>query len=150
MIELLADALMRPRFDAQEFANYRDREIEFIKSAKDSDPSQLVGIYGRAALFGSHPYGRPQAAASARSPPSRKGDVVSYPRRNFGADRATLVFAGDLDPKWMKQALTPRSAAGRKRRRRGALKPRRASPAARRARRFAGSVQTYFWLATSA
>src|SRR4051812_13361798 len=54
MIELLADALMRPRFDAEEFASYRDREIEFIKSAKDSDPSQIIGIYGRAALFGTH------------------------------------------------------------------------------------------------
>ena len=42
MIELLSDALMRPRFDAEEFAKYRDREIEFIKSAKDSDPSQLL------------------------------------------------------------------------------------------------------------
>ena len=42
MIELIADALMRPTFDAQEFAAYRDREIEFIKSAKDSDPSQIV------------------------------------------------------------------------------------------------------------
>src|SRR6187397_3241954 len=58
MIELLADALMHPHFDAAEFANYRDREIEFIKSAKDSDPSQLVGLYGRAVLFGQHPFGR--------------------------------------------------------------------------------------------
>src|SRR6185295_6207373 len=36
LIELLSDALIRPRFDADEFAKYRDREIEFIKSAKDS------------------------------------------------------------------------------------------------------------------
>ena len=32
--------------------------------------------------------------------------MVSYHAANFGADRATLVFAGDLDAKWMKQALT--------------------------------------------
>ncbi len=106
MIELLADALMRPRFDADEFAKYRDREIEFIKSAKDSDPSQLLPEYGRAMLFGSHPYGRPQGGSERSLAAITQSDVVSYHAAHFGADRATLVFAGDLDPKWMKQALT--------------------------------------------
>ena len=51
MIELLSDALMRPRFEAEEFAKYRDREIEFIKSAKDSDPSRSAArLRSRAAV----------------------------------------------------------------------------------------------------
>src|SRR4051812_35078051 len=106
MIELLADALMRPHLDAQEFANYRDREIEFIKSAKDSDPSHIIGIYGRAALFGPHPYGRPQGGSERSLASITQRDVVAYHAANFGADRTTLVFAGDFDPKLMKQALT--------------------------------------------
>ena len=35
-----------------------------------------------------------------------QADVVSYHASRVGADKATLVFAGDFDPKWMKQALT--------------------------------------------
>jgi predicted Zn-dependent peptidase len=148
MIELLADALMRPRFDAQEFSNYRDREIEFIKSAKDSDPSQIIGIYGRAALFGAHPYGRPQGGSERSLAAIRQSDVVSYHAANFGADRATLVFAGDLDPKWMKQALT--AAFG------GWAKAKSTVPELKPAPRISGrrvllidapgSAQTYFWL----
>lgn len=148
MIELLADALMRPRFDAQEFSNYRDREIEFIKSAKDSDPSQIIGIYGRAALFGAHPYGRPQGGSERSLAAITQSDVVGYHTANFGADRATLVFAGDLDPKWMKQALT--TAFG------GWAKAKSTLPDLKPAARVSGrrvllidapgSVQTYFWL----
>jgi len=148
MIELLADALMRPHFDADEFTNYRDREIEFIKSAKDSDPSQIIGIYGRAALFGAHPYGRPQGGSERTLAAITQSDVVSYHAANFGADRATLVFAGDLDPKWMKQALTTAFGSW------GSAKS--AAPALAPAARVSGrrvvlvdspgAVQTYFWL----
>jgi len=148
MIELVADALMRPHFDAQEFESYRNREIEFIKSAKDSDPSQLVGIYGRAALFGSHPYGRPQGGSERSLAAITQSDVATYHAGNFGADRATLVFAGDLDAKWMKQALT--SAFGGWAKAKAPLAT--LKPAPRVTGRHVvlidspGSVQTYFWM----
>ena len=148
MIELLGDALMRPRFDAEEFAKYRDREIEFIKSAKDSDPSQLLPEYGRALLFGAHPYGRPQGGSERSLASITQADVAGYHAANFGADKATLVFAGDLDPKWMKQALT--KAFG------GWAKSKSTLPRLESAPRATGrrvllidapdSVQTYFWL----
>jgi predicted Zn-dependent peptidase len=148
MIEVLSDALMRPHFAADEFANYRDREIEFIKSAKDSDVSQVIGIYGRAALFGAHPYGRPQGGSERSLATLTRDDVMNYHATNFGAERATLVFAGDLDPKWMREALT--AAFG------GWAKSKAAPPALKAAPRVTGrrvllvdspgSVQTYFWL----
>jgi zinc protease len=148
MIELLSDALMHPRFESDEFLNYRDREIEFIKSAKDSDASQIIGIYGRAALFGAHPYGRPQGGSERTLATLTRADVVSYHAAHFGADRATLVFAGDLDPKWMREALT--AAFG------GWAKAKAAPAVLEPARRVTGrrvllvdspeSVQTYFWL----
>jgi zinc protease len=148
MIELLADALMHPHFDAQEFASYRDREIEFIKSAKDSDPSQIIGIYGRAALFGAHPYGRPQGGSERSLATITQADVVGYHAANFGADRTTLVFAGDLDPKGMKQALTAAFGSWAK-----AKAPVPVSkPAPRVTGRHVvlvdspGAAQTYFWL----
>jgi zinc protease len=149
MIELVADALMRPKFETAEFASFRDRQIEFIKSAKDSDPSQIVAIYGRAALFGAHPYGRPQSGSERSLASITRDDVASYHAQHFGADRAALVFAGDLDPRWMKQALTAAFGAW--------TKAKSAPPALERAPRVSGrrvllvdspgAVQTYFWIA---
>jgi predicted Zn-dependent peptidase len=148
MIELLADALMRPRFDAQEFETYRAREIELIKSAKDSDPSQIVGVYGRAALFGAHPFGRPQGGSERSLASITLADVKAYHAQNFGANNATLVFAGDLDAAPMKQALT--AAFGKWAR--AAAPARKLEVAPRVAERRVwlidspGSAQTYFWL----
>jgi predicted Zn-dependent peptidase len=148
MIELLADALMRPRFDAREFESYRAREIEFIKSAKDSDPSQIINIYGRAALFGTHPFGRPQGGSERSLAAISLADVQGYHAQNFGADKATLVFAGDLDSAWMKQSITAAFGKWAK-----APAPARKLDAAPRVtgRRVwlidsPGSVQTYFWV----
>lgn len=148
MIELLSDALMRPHFDAAEFDSFRNRQIEFIKSSKDSDPSALVGIYGRALLFGAHPYGQPKGGSERSLAAITQGDVVQFHALNFGADRTTLVFAGDLDPKWMKQALTTAFSGWAK----AKSTPLVLKPAARATGRRVllvdspGAVQTYFWL----
>jgi zinc protease len=148
MIELLSDALMRPHLDAAEFDSYRNREIEFIKSAKDSDPSQLVSIYGRAALFGTHPYGRPQGGSERSLAAITQADVVRYHAANFAADRTTLVFAGDLDPKWMRQALTTAFSSWAK----STSSLAKLTPAPRVTGRRVllvdspGAVQTYFWM----
>lgn len=148
MIELVADALLRPRFDAVEFAAFRDREIELIKSAKDSDPSQIINVYGRAALFGPHAYGRPQGGSERSLATITREDVVAYHAERFGANNAALVFAGDLDPRWMKQALTQAFAGWAK-----ATAPAPAlAPAPRVSGRRVllidapGAAQTYFWM----
>lgn len=149
MIELLADALMRPRFDAEEFAKFRDRDIEFIKAAKDSDPSRLLAVYGRAMLFGKHPYGRPQGGSERSLAAITREDVTAYHAAHFGADRAALVFAGDIDARWLKQALTAAFGSWGK-----AKAPKiELTPAPRVTGRQVllvdspGAVQTYFWLA---
>jgi zinc protease len=148
MIELLSDALMRPRLDAEEFGNYRDREIEFIKSAKDSDVSQIIGIYGRAALFGAHPYGSPQGGSERTLAAIAQSDVAAFHAANFGADRTTLVFAGDMDAKWMRQALT--AAFGSWAKAKGPVPALKPAPAVKGRRVLLvdspDSVQTYFWL----
>ncbi len=148
MIELVADALMRPRFDAAEVAAFRDREIELIKSAKDSDPSQIINVYGRAALFGKHAYGRPQSGSERSLATITREDVVAYHAAHFGANNAALVFAGDLDAKWMRQALTKAFGGWAKA---SATAPTLAGAPRVSGRRVVlidapGAAQTYFWL----
>jgi zinc protease len=149
MVDLVADALMRPRLEATEFATLRDREIEFIKSAKDSDPSQLTQVYGRRALFGEHVYGRPQGGSERSLASLTHADVAGYHAANFGADRTTLVFAGDLDAKWMRQALTKAFAGWGKAT--STLTKLTSAPRITGRRVLLvdspGSVQTYFWIA---
>jgi zinc protease len=148
MIELLADALQRPRFERAEFDKLRARQIEFIKAAKDSDPSELIGTYGRAWLFGAHPYGRPVAGSEASLAAIAHDDVVAYARANFGADRLAIIIAGDVDPAWARRAVT--RAFGSWSKAREPL-PKLAPAQKVAARRVLlvdspGSVQSYFWI----
>jgi zinc protease len=97
LISLLADALLRPRFDEDEFRKLRARRIELIKAAKDSDPAEVLGTYGRAFLFGSHPYSRPITGSEESLASVSYEEVLEYYHAHVGADRLILVFAGDVD-----------------------------------------------------
>jgi predicted Zn-dependent peptidase len=148
MLELLADALRRPRFDAAEFEALRRRQIEFIKAAKDSDPSSLIDSYGRGLLFGAHPYARPVSGSERSLAVLGIGDVRAYARAHVGADRATLVITGDVDPAWARAAV--RRAFGDWARAPQGLAP-LTEPARATGRRVLlvdspGSSQAYFWI----
>ncbi len=148
LLELLADALLRPRFDPDELDKLRSRQIELIKAAKDSDPSELIGTYGRAFLFRDHPYGRPVIGDESSLATITREDVLKYYRAQFGADRLTLVFAGDVDAELLKRSVTKLFSRWPK-----ALQPTAllTPPLREQHRRVLlidspGSVQTYFWI----
>jgi len=147
MLSLLADVLMRPQFDVDEFDKLRSRQIELIKAAKDSDPSELLATYGRAFLFGAHPYGRPVIGSEASLASVTHRDVLDYYRAQVGADRLTLVFAGDVEPAKLKRAVSKAFGRWRKAAAPLAVLP---EPAPLKGRRVLlidspGAVQTYFW-----
>jgi zinc protease len=97
MLELLADALLRPMLDGEELEDLAARHIELIKAAKDSDPAELIGTYGRAFLFGDHPYGRPVFGSEASLAAIDREDVLRYYDGQFGAERLILILAGDIE-----------------------------------------------------
>lgn len=148
MLELLADALLRPRLEAQELEDLAARHIELIKAAKDSDPAELLGTYGRAFLFGSHPYGRPVFGSEASLAAIEREDVLRYYEGEFGADRLILVLAGDIDADALARMAAesfsrwPQTAAP------APVLPRPRALAGRRVLLidFPGSAQTYFWV----
>jgi len=148
MLELLADALLRPRFAPEEFEKLRARQIELIKAAKDSDPSELLGTYGRAFLFGDHPYGRPVSGSESSLAAITHQDVLDYYRAQFSGERLTLVFAGAVDAPSLRRAVTRAFASWPKARSKPDALP---APAPLRGRRVLlvdspGSSQTYFWI----
>lgn len=106
MVDLLADLLQRPKLELQQFETLRDRHIEFIRSAKDSELSALVPIYGAANLFGSHPYARPVNGSEASLAAIRHADVLDYYQQHVGADRLILAVVGDFQTARMKRLLS--------------------------------------------
>jgi zinc protease len=148
MLDLLADALMMPRFAAAEFARQRLRQIGHLRALKDSDPSELLPQYGRGLLFGDHPYGQPATGSEDTLQAITLRDVIEYHRAHFGADRAVLVIAGDIDVAWLKAQVGRRFATWRAA---GAPLP-AVAPTVKLGRRRVllvdapGAAQSYFWL----
>jgi predicted Zn-dependent peptidase len=148
MLDLLADAVQRPRLDAAEFENLRERHVEELKAAKDSEPQALLPSYARALLFAGHPYGREAGGSEASLARVTHDDVRRYVAETFGADRAILVIAGDFDPKEMHRSV--QQAFGDWHKATRALPP-LPEPRPLHGRRVLlvdapGSAQSYFWL----
>jgi len=148
MIELLSDALLRPRLDAAEFDKVRALAIQSIAAAKDSDPRALVGAYGDAWLFRAHPYGRAVGGDEESLGQVTLDDLKRAYHAQVRGDRLIITVAGDFETADVRRRLEqafgslPRaagpapvaSAAAREKGRRVLLvdKP--------------GATQTYFWL----
>jgi zinc protease len=148
MLELLADSLLAPRWRRAELDTVCARQIELIKAAKDSDPMELLGIYGRAFLFRSHPYGRPVAGSEQSLAAATIEDVTRYYRLHCGADRLSIVLAGDVNAPRLAKAAA--KAFGEWRAAQAPLPepPRQTPPRRRRVLLvdLPGATQSYFWI----
>jgi predicted Zn-dependent peptidase len=147
MVEVLADILQRPRLDPDQFAALQARYIEFIRSEKDSDLESLAPIYGKAALFREHPYGRPSRGSEATLAAITHEDLKRYYGEQFGADRLILAVVGDFSAAKMKKLLNAAFSGWHKAR---VSLPVAGTPASVDTRRVVlidapDSVQSYFW-----
>ncbi len=147
MVELLADVLQRPRLEPAQFEALRDRSIEFIRAAKDSDRSGLTPIYGSASLFGSHPYGRSVGGSEASLAAIKHSDVRQYFVDNVGADRAIIAVAGDFKTAQLKSLLSRAFADWHKAGQPLPVVPKQTEVSARRVLLVDApdAVQSYFW-----
>lgn len=147
MIDLSADALLRPTLDPAEFSKLREREIQSLAAAKDGDPRQLVDLYGRGWLFRGHPYGRPTVGDESSLARISIDDIRAY-REGLGGDRLILAVVGDFKAADMKKALA--SAFGGWGKAKGGLPQVVAKPAEKGRRVLLvdkpGATQSYFWL----
>src|SRR5260221_1704068 len=149
MLHLLGEAVVRRHFGAEERESLRIRRVEGLKAGKASAPQSLLPSYGRALLFAGHAYGRPVGGSEQSLAQITRAELSGYYAAQTGADRATLVIAGDFDPAriskqvaavfgaWPRASvpLPPLAEATRVHGRRGRLVD---AP---------GSAQTYPWLA---
>ena len=148
MVELLADMLLRPKLDEAEFEKLRERSINFIRAAKDTNLNALLPIYGQALLFGAHPYGNPVSGSETSLAAIGHGDVLDFHEQQLGGDRLVVAVTGDFDAAAMIAKLTAafgnwRPAATRLP---GVPRPERQSGRRVLLVDKPGATQTYFWL----
>ena len=106
MVELLADMLRRPTLKADEMNKLRDRTINFIRAAKDSNLNALLPIYGRAFLFGDHPYGNSVVGSETTLANITHDDLLRYYENHVGGDRLIIAVSGDFDADDLRRKLT--------------------------------------------
>jgi zinc protease len=148
MVVLLADLLMRPTLDEAEFEKLRDRSVNFIRAAKDTNLNALLPIYGQAFLFGSHPYGNPVSGSETTLAAITHDDILAFYEQHLGGDRLIIAVTGDFDRNAMATQL--RSAFGDWRPAAVTL-PEVTAAAPQNGRRVLlvdkpGATQTYFWI----
>jgi predicted Zn-dependent peptidase len=148
MLELVADALQRPRLDAVEFDKARTLAVQSIAAAKDSDPRALMSSYGNAWLFRGHPYGRAVGGSEATLAAVTLDDIKRYYAGHVGGDRLIITVVGDFDTATMLQQLERSFGTWRKA---GAAVPTAPAPAKVTGHSVLlvdkpGATQTYFWL----
>jgi predicted Zn-dependent peptidase len=106
VVELLVDMLRAPALDRAEFNKLRDRQVDLLAAAKDSDLRPLTPIYGNAYLFGDHPYGTPIGGNEASLAAISHRDLLAYYEAFIGADRLIISLAGDFDAAELINKLT--------------------------------------------
>jgi zinc protease len=147
MLELLSDALQRPKLAPAEFEKLRTRSIQSLAAAKDGDPRGLVDTYGEAWQYRGHPYGRPVSGDENTLAALTLDDLNAFYRDQLGGDRTTVAITGDFDPAQMRGKLE--HAFGGWRKAAGALPV--VQPKLRENGRRVllidkpGATQTYFW-----
>ena len=97
MLSLLRDMLYAPTLAETEFDTLRQRQINFILAAKDSDPGALMPTYAAGFLFADHPYGNPLAGSESSLASITHADILDYHANEVGGDRLIVSLSGDVD-----------------------------------------------------
>ena len=148
MVELLADMLLRPELAEAEFEKLRERAINFIRAAKDTNLNALLPIYGQAFLFGAHPYGNAVSGSETTLAAISHDDILDFYEQQLGGDRLIIAVTGDFDAGSMIADLTAAFGAWRPA---ATALPEVAPAVPQEGRRVLlvdkpGATQTYFWL----
>ena len=148
MLELVTDMLLRPMLAESELEKVRERSINLIKAAKGANPGYLLPTYGRAFLFGEHPYGNPIGGSEASLADITHDDLLAFYEEQVGSDRLIVSVVGDFNAAAMKQRLTSLFGDWRSAATELAVVPPPEKQAGRRVFLIdkPGATQAYFWI----
>ena len=94
-VDLLRDALTRPRFDDDAVERVRAQVLSNIRSGL-KDPDQIAGDAFAAMLFGDHPYGSNESGTEASVAALTRDDLISAHGAALTRDRVFVSAVGDI------------------------------------------------------
>jgi zinc protease len=94
--EVLADVVLRPRFDGDEAARVRSEQLAALRQAAD-DPSTLLGWSFAKALYPTHRYGLPDAGSPETVAGFGARTARDFHRRVFVPSAAIVFASGELE-----------------------------------------------------
>ena len=110
-LDLLADALLRPRFDAAELERVRTLRLGQIAQDLD-DPVTVARQVATRELFGpSHPYAHPATGTRSGVTAATRDAVLQSYQARFQAGRMAIFASGDVAADALRQALESRLGA---------------------------------------
>jgi zinc protease len=106
-LDLLADALRRPAFSADEFTRKRE-EVQAAVRQGEEDPDEVAGRLLRRLVFPSDPYGRPVTGTEASLARISRDDVVRFHARAYRPPATVVAVVGDVTVDEARQAIAAR------------------------------------------
>ena len=97
MLESVANAVATPTIDKETTPKLVARRLEKIKEL-GKDPAYIANLAAVKQLFGTFPYGRPELGTPESVAKINFADVLEAKQRFLGADNATVVISGNIDP----------------------------------------------------
>ncbi|MUP44760.1 insulinase family protein [Gramella sp. BOM4] len=94
VMELMADGLLNPKFDEQEFKDQKDRVLESLKLSEKSASAIASNVSSALAYGKDHPYGEFETAETVNS--VSLADVQNYYNTYISPANAYLVVVGDV------------------------------------------------------
>lgn len=103
IMHLEADRMQNLVITDNEVATERDVVLSERRQRVDNDAGALAEEQARAALYLSHPYGRPVIGWAEEIAHIGKADVVDFYRRHYAPNNAILVISGDVIPEKVRE-----------------------------------------------
>jgi zinc protease len=94
-LPLLADIVLRPRFDPAELERARKEALTAILQQRD-DPEELAAAALAHAIFGDHRYGTPSTGDAQSLSQMTGDDVRRFHAQHYRPGNATLIVVGDV------------------------------------------------------
>jgi zinc protease len=96
-MDLLSDVVLHPAFRTEELDRQRQQLLSDLE-VQYSDPNYLATLAFARTLYGSSPYGVPEAGTPATVKKLQREDFVKFHDANYAPNQALLGFAGDITP----------------------------------------------------
>ena len=103
-LELLRLAVQQPRFDAAPIDRIRAQMVSGIV-ANQRDPETAAGVKWAEALYGAHPYARPDEGTEKSLAAITADDLRAYHKAVFARDNLNVAIVGAIDAETVKLEL---------------------------------------------